>query len=159
MEWLLYWILHFYISILSFNEPVTGLSIPSSGYSWQLTANLPSSKCSCKHGLIYPQNAPHTQDVVTSDTWDRPYSREVAAFPAVSINLVFLWTLIQNFLKRGHHQGTGVRTPAPSPKIRPRKAKHPHPPPSCLCNNRFGQPNMETASPWEWNPVHTYTFS
>lgn len=28
------------------------------------------------------KNAPHTQDVVTSDTWDRPYSREVAAFPA-----------------------------------------------------------------------------
>ncbi|KAJ7383840.1 hypothetical protein OS493_025716 [Desmophyllum pertusum] len=28
------------------------------------------------------KNAPHTQDVVTSDIWDRPYSREVAAFPA-----------------------------------------------------------------------------
>lgn len=28
------------------------------------------------------KNAPHTQDVVTADVWDRPYSREVAAFPA-----------------------------------------------------------------------------
>ena len=45
---------------------------------------------SCNLVLICPQNAPHTQDVVTSDVWDRPYSREVAAFPAVSINLVFL---------------------------------------------------------------------
>ncbi|KAM7446728.1 hypothetical protein ABFA07_004971 [Porites harrisoni] len=28
------------------------------------------------------KNAPHAQDVVTADVWDRPYSREVAAFPA-----------------------------------------------------------------------------
>jgi glycine dehydrogenase len=28
------------------------------------------------------KNAPHTQAVVTSDKWDRPYSREKAAFPA-----------------------------------------------------------------------------
>jgi glycine dehydrogenase len=26
-------------------------------------------------------NAPHTMDMVISDTWDRPYSRELAAFP------------------------------------------------------------------------------
>ena len=28
------------------------------------------------------KHAPHTADVVVSDTWDRPYSRERAAFPA-----------------------------------------------------------------------------
>jgi glycine dehydrogenase len=28
------------------------------------------------------KNAPHTVDVVVSDSWDRPYSREQAAFPA-----------------------------------------------------------------------------
>jgi glycine dehydrogenase len=28
------------------------------------------------------KNAPHTQHVVMSDKWDRPYSRELAAFPA-----------------------------------------------------------------------------
>ncbi|HEX7051246.1 MAG TPA: aminomethyl-transferring glycine dehydrogenase [Longimicrobiales bacterium] len=28
------------------------------------------------------RNAPHTADVVTADTWDRPYSRERAAYPA-----------------------------------------------------------------------------
>lgn len=27
------------------------------------------------------KNAPHTSEVVVSDTWDRPYSRELAAFP------------------------------------------------------------------------------
>ncbi|VDK41021.1 unnamed protein product [Anisakis simplex] len=27
------------------------------------------------------QKAPHTQAVVTSSKWDRPYSREMAAFP------------------------------------------------------------------------------
>lgn len=28
--------------------------------------------------------APHTQEQVISSKWDRPYSRELAAFPAVS---------------------------------------------------------------------------
>src|SRR6185369_11700182 len=28
------------------------------------------------------KNAPHTADEVTADSWDRPYSREQAAFPA-----------------------------------------------------------------------------
>lgn len=28
------------------------------------------------------KNAPHTAEVVTSDKWDRPYSRELAAYPA-----------------------------------------------------------------------------
>lgn len=30
--------------------------------------------------------SPHTQEHIASDKWDRPYSREVAAFPAVSSN-------------------------------------------------------------------------
>lgn len=29
--------------------------------------------------------APHTQEQVISSTWDRPYSRELAVYPAVSI--------------------------------------------------------------------------
>jgi glycine dehydrogenase len=28
------------------------------------------------------KNAPHTADMITSETWDHPYSRDVAAFPA-----------------------------------------------------------------------------
>ena len=40
------------------------------------------------------QNAPHTQDVVTAELWDRPYSREVAAFPAVSTECLIVTTLL-----------------------------------------------------------------
>ncbi len=36
------------------------------------------------------KNAPHTADMVVSDSWDRPYSRERAAFPAP-------WTLEHKF--------------------------------------------------------------
>jgi glycine dehydrogenase len=36
------------------------------------------------------KNAPHTAAQVASDTWDRPYSREKAAFPAS-------WTRDQKF--------------------------------------------------------------
>ena len=79
----------FCILNLSFYEPVTGINIfHSGGLLLIVTAYLQGSLR--VNVLIYPQNAPHTQDVVTSDTWDRPYSREVAAFPAVSIKLVFL---------------------------------------------------------------------
>ena len=28
------------------------------------------------------KNAPHTADTVAADSWDRPYSREQAAYPA-----------------------------------------------------------------------------
>jgi len=31
------------------------------------------------------KNAPHTQAVITSSEWNYPYSREQAAYPAVSI--------------------------------------------------------------------------
>jgi glycine dehydrogenase len=36
------------------------------------------------------KQAPHTAAVVTADTWDRPYSRERAAYPAP-------WTRIHKF--------------------------------------------------------------
>ena len=29
------------------------------------------------------KNAPHTLKIVTSDKWDRPYSREQAGFPGI----------------------------------------------------------------------------
>lgn len=32
------------------------------------------------------KHAPHTMDVVLSDEWNRPYSREKAAFPAPWVN-------------------------------------------------------------------------
>jgi glycine dehydrogenase len=36
-----------------------------------------------KNKLI--KNAPHTADQIASDAWNRPYSREAAAFPAKSL--------------------------------------------------------------------------
>jgi glycine dehydrogenase len=37
------------------------------------------------------KNAPHTADQVASDTWDRPYSREQAAFPVPSLREWKFW--------------------------------------------------------------------
>ena len=34
------------------------------------------------------KRSPHTLSQVFDTNWDRPYSREVAAFPAVSLNFV-----------------------------------------------------------------------
>ena len=38
-----------------------------------------TGKASKEHNVLV--NAPHTADVLTSDNWDKPYSREKAAFP------------------------------------------------------------------------------
>ncbi len=37
------------------------------------------------------KNAPHTAEVVISDKWDRPYSREQAAFPTKAIRENKFW--------------------------------------------------------------------
>jgi glycine dehydrogenase len=37
------------------------------------------------------KHAPHTQQVVTSDTWDRPYGREQAAYPAAWLRDAKFW--------------------------------------------------------------------
>jgi glycine dehydrogenase len=37
------------------------------------------------------RNAPHTAEDVVSDDWDRPYSREVAAFPVDRLRLAKYW--------------------------------------------------------------------
>jgi glycine dehydrogenase len=37
------------------------------------------------------KHAPHTASVVLSDTWDRPYSRELAAFPTTSVRQAKFW--------------------------------------------------------------------
>jgi glycine cleavage system P protein (glycine dehydrogenase) len=42
-----------------------------------------------KNNLL--KNAPHTADVIASDNWDRPYSREQAAFPAKSLHEYKFW--------------------------------------------------------------------
>ena len=40
------------------------------------------------------KNAPHTVEVVTADTWDRPYSREAAAFPVKSLREYKFWPAV-----------------------------------------------------------------
>jgi len=37
------------------------------------------------------KNAPHTAEVVTADKWDRPYSREQAAFPVKNLRDWKFW--------------------------------------------------------------------
>lgn len=40
--------------------------------------------------------APHTQQDVISEDWNRPYTREQAAFPAVSIREYFFFKFFAN---------------------------------------------------------------
>jgi glycine dehydrogenase len=40
------------------------------------------------------KNAPHTAHVVTSDVWDKPYSREFAAFPAAWVRDNKFWPAV-----------------------------------------------------------------
>ena len=40
------------------------------------------------------KHAPHTQEVVCADHWDRPYSREKAAYPVASLRRNKFWPTI-----------------------------------------------------------------
>ncbi len=40
------------------------------------------------------KNAPHTADIVSADTWNRPYSREQAAFPVKSLRDFKFWPAV-----------------------------------------------------------------
>jgi glycine dehydrogenase len=40
------------------------------------------------------KNSPHTQEVVTSDTWNRPYTRQIAAFPAPWLHEFKFWPAV-----------------------------------------------------------------
>ncbi len=42
-----------------------------------------------KNNLL--KNAPHTADQIASDNWNRPYTREAAAFPAQSLHDYKFW--------------------------------------------------------------------
>jgi glycine dehydrogenase len=48
-----------------------------------------SGAADAKNNLL--KNAPHTADQVASDQWNRPYSREQAAFPAKSLHDYKFW--------------------------------------------------------------------
>ena len=44
----------------------------------------------CRHNNIL-KHAPHTADVVLANEWDRPYTRERAAFPASWVKAAKFW--------------------------------------------------------------------
>jgi glycine dehydrogenase len=50
-------------------------------------------------GVVLPKdsplkNAPHTQDMVTADVWEKVYSRETAAFPAPWVKENKFWPTV-----------------------------------------------------------------
>jgi glycine dehydrogenase len=62
-----------------------------------------------KNNLL--KNAPHTADQIASDNWNRPYSREQAAFPAKSLHDLheprtiladYVVSRVDNVLKKRH---------------------------------------------------------
>jgi glycine dehydrogenase len=52
-------------------------------------AEIEAGRVSRENNLLV--NAPHAADVVLADKWDRPYSREEAAFPAVWVRQAKFW--------------------------------------------------------------------
>jgi glycine dehydrogenase len=54
----------------------------------EITA-IESGAADAKNNLL--KNAPHTAEVVTADEWDRPYTREQAAYPAKSLRDHKFW--------------------------------------------------------------------
>jgi glycine dehydrogenase len=54
----------------------------------EMTA-IESGATDAKNNLL--KNAPHTADQIASDSWNRPYTREAAAFPAASLHDYKFW--------------------------------------------------------------------
>jgi len=52
-------------------------------------AEIESGKADRVNNLL--RNAPHTAEAVVSDSWDRPYSRERAAFPSPATRRDKFW--------------------------------------------------------------------
>jgi glycine dehydrogenase len=53
---------------------------------------LETGKADLKNNVL--KHAPHPADVVTADTWDRPYSREQAAYPVASLRDFKFWPAV-----------------------------------------------------------------
>jgi glycine dehydrogenase len=51
-----------------------------------------SGKADKKNNVL--KNAPHTARLVAGDQWDRPYSRELAAFPTASLREHKFWPAV-----------------------------------------------------------------
>jgi glycine dehydrogenase len=57
----------------------------------EMTA-IESGKADKQNNLL--KNAPHTADMIASDNWNRPYSREQAAFPVKSLHEYKFWPAV-----------------------------------------------------------------
>jgi glycine dehydrogenase len=55
-------------------------------------AAVENGKVDAKNNLL--KNAPHTADQIASDTWNRPYSREAAAFPVRNLRDYKFWPAV-----------------------------------------------------------------
>ena len=44
--------------------------------------------------ILATDHAPHTADVVSADKWDRPYSREQAAYPVAALHEFKFWPAV-----------------------------------------------------------------
>ena len=55
-------------------------------------AAIESGAADAKNNVL--KNAPHPADVVTADTWDRPYGREQAAYPVASLRDFKFWPAV-----------------------------------------------------------------
>ena len=58
------------------------------------------------------KNAPHTAAAVAATEWDRPYSREQAAFPAPWLRVHKYWPPVGARRQRVRRPQPGLRVPA-----------------------------------------------
>ena len=71
---------------VSFDKP--GISFVFCNIHAEMTA-IENGTADAKNNLL--KNAPHTADQIASDSWNRPYTREAAAFPAKSLHDYKFW--------------------------------------------------------------------
>jgi glycine dehydrogenase len=62
------------------------------------------------------KNAPHVQDVLTMETWDRPYSRELAVFPTAEVRANKFWPTVSRIDGAYGDRNFSCMCEAPLPK-------------------------------------------
>jgi glycine dehydrogenase len=80
-------------------EPTESESLPEIDRFCDAMIAIHAEMKAVETGAIDPSNnplkrAPHTAAAVTADTWDRPYSRQVAAFPAPWLRAHKFWPAV-----------------------------------------------------------------
>ena len=70
----------------------------------------------CRHNNVL-KHAPHTADVVMAEAWDRPYSREKAAFPAAWVRTAKFWPSVSRVDNVFGDRHLVARLPDTSPEV------------------------------------------